>query len=35
MGWTMACCSGRVLAHNMSGRKPDIDVRDLGPARYN
>ena len=35
LGWTMACGSGRVLADIMSGRKPDIDVRDLGPGRYN
>jgi D-amino-acid dehydrogenase len=35
LGWTMACGSGRVLADLVSGRKPDIDVRALGPARYN
>jgi D-amino-acid dehydrogenase len=34
LGWTMACGSGRVLADLISGRKPDIDVRELGPSRY-
>ncbi len=34
LGWTMACGSGRVVADMMSGRKPDIDVSDLGLARY-
>lgn len=33
LGWTMACGSGRVLADIISGRKPDIDVRELGPDR--
>ncbi len=34
LGWTMACGSGRVLADMISGRTPDIDVSELGPARY-
>ncbi|WP_024587548.1 D-amino acid dehydrogenase [Aliihoeflea sp. 2WW] len=34
LGWTMACGSGRVLSDVLSGRPPDIDVSDLGPARY-
>jgi D-amino-acid dehydrogenase len=34
LGWTMACGSGRVLADLISGRKPDIDVTDLGIGRY-
>jgi D-amino-acid dehydrogenase len=34
LGWTMACGSGRVLADMLSGRKPDIDVKDLALTRY-
>ena len=34
LGWTMACGSGRVLADLMSGRKPDIDTRELSVSRY-
>jgi D-amino-acid dehydrogenase len=34
LGWTMACGSGRVLADMLSGRKPDIDTRDLAMTRY-
>ena len=34
LGWTMACGSGRVIADLISGRQPDIDMRDLGPERY-
>ena len=34
LGWTMACGSGRVLADIVSGRTPEIDVSDLGIARY-
>lgn len=34
LGWTMACGSGRVLADMLSGRKPDIDVKDLALSRY-
>jgi D-amino-acid dehydrogenase len=30
----MACGSGRVLADLLSGRKPDIDTRELAMARY-
>jgi D-amino-acid dehydrogenase len=34
LGWTMACGSGRVLADMLSGRKPDIDTRELSMSRY-
>ena len=34
LGWTMACGSGRVLADIVSGKAPEIDVSDLGMARY-
>ncbi|MCX5514424.1 D-amino acid dehydrogenase small subunit [Kaistia algarum] len=34
LGWTMACGSARVVADLISGTKPDIDIRDLGPERY-
>lgn len=34
LGWTMACGSGRVIADLLSGRKPEIDIGDLGQARY-
>ena len=34
LGWTMACGSGRVLADIISGRKPEIDVGELGISRY-
>jgi D-amino-acid dehydrogenase len=34
LGWTMACGSAKSLADIISGRKPDIDMSDLGPARY-
>jgi D-amino-acid dehydrogenase len=34
LGWTMACGSGRVLADLLSGRKPDIDTRELAISRY-
>ncbi len=34
LGWTMACGSGRVLADLVSGRRPDIDVSELGIGRY-
>ena len=34
LGWTMAAGSGRVLADIVSGRAPEIDVSDLGMARY-
>ena len=34
LGWTMACGSGRVMADLISGRKPEIDMENLGPERY-
>ncbi len=34
LGWTMACGSGRVLADVISGRKPEIDISELGASRY-
>jgi D-amino-acid dehydrogenase len=34
LGWTMACGSARIIADIVSGSEPDIDVSDLGPARY-
>ncbi len=34
LGWTMAAGSGRALADMISGQKPDIDMSDLGYARY-
>jgi D-amino-acid dehydrogenase len=34
LGWTMSCGSGRVLADIISGRTPDIDVKDLSISRY-
>ena len=34
LGWTMACGSGRVLADLVSGRRPEIDVSELGIGRY-
>jgi D-amino-acid dehydrogenase len=34
LGWTMACGSGRVLADQLSGRKPDIDTKELSLSRY-
>ncbi|MDZ5448391.1 D-amino acid dehydrogenase [Labrys sp. ZIDIC5] len=34
LGWTMACGSGRVMADIVSGKKPEIDVSDLGLNRY-
>ena len=34
LGWTMACGSGRIIADVVSGRKPDVDISDLGPSRY-
>jgi D-amino-acid dehydrogenase len=30
----MACGSAKSLADVIGGRKPDIDMSDLGPARY-
>jgi D-amino-acid dehydrogenase len=34
LGWTMSCGSGKVLADIVSGRKPDIEVKELGLSRY-
>ncbi len=34
LGWTMACGSGRVLADLLSGKKPDIDTKELSISRY-
>ncbi|WP_374327445.1 D-amino acid dehydrogenase [Azonexus sp.] len=34
LGWTMATGTGRVVADLLSGKTPDIDVDDLGVARY-
>ncbi|MIL09521.1 D-amino acid dehydrogenase [Salmonella enterica subsp. enterica] len=34
LGWTMACGSGRVLADTISGRKPEVDMSELGLSRY-
>lgn len=34
LGWTMACGSGRVLADQLSGRVPEIDVSGLAMTRY-
>jgi D-amino-acid dehydrogenase len=34
LGWTMACGSARVLADQLSGRRPEIDANDLSTARY-
>jgi len=34
LGWTMACGSGRAIADLVSGRKPEIEVGDLGLGRY-
>ena len=35
LGWTMACGSARVLADQLSGKKPDIDASELTLDRYN
>lgn len=34
LGWTMACGSGRAIADLIAGKKPEIDMKDLGPERY-
>ena len=34
LGWTMACGSARVLADQLSGKKPDIDASELTVDRY-
>lgn len=33
-GWSMACGSGRIVAHLVSERKPDIDIEGLTLERY-
>jgi len=34
LGWTMSCGSGRVLADQLLGRRPEIDGVDLAVSRY-
>ncbi|MBT9369764.1 D-amino acid dehydrogenase [Rhizobium sp. CSW-27] len=34
LGWTMSCGSAKVLADIVSGRKADIETRDLAVSRY-
>ncbi|MRX50458.1 FAD-dependent oxidoreductase [Paracoccus sp. S-4012] len=34
LGWTMSCGSARLLADQISGRKPEIDTEGLGVDRY-
>jgi D-amino-acid dehydrogenase len=34
LGWTMAAGTGRIVADLISGRAPEINVDDLGVARY-
>ena len=34
LGWTMSSGSARVIADLVSGRKPEIDAKDLAIARY-
>ncbi|MGY3353591.1 glycine/D-amino acid oxidase-like deaminating enzyme [Bradyrhizobium sp. GM0.4] len=34
LGWTMSCGSSRVIADLVSGRKPEIETKDLGLGRY-
>ena len=34
LGWTMSCGSGRVIADLVSGAAPEIEIADLGLARY-
>ena len=34
LGWTMACGSARILADEISGKSPEIDVSDLALDRY-
>jgi D-amino-acid dehydrogenase len=33
-GWSMACGSGRILAHLIAGRQPEIDLEGLTLDRY-
>lgn len=34
LGWTMACGTARVLADQISGTTPELDVQDLAITRY-
>lgn len=34
LGWTMSCGSARLLSDIVSGKKPDIETKDLAIARY-
>lgn len=34
LGWTMSCGSAKVLADIVSGRKPEIETKDLAASRY-
>jgi D-amino-acid dehydrogenase len=34
LGWTMACGTARVVADQISGRAPELDVKDLAITRY-
>jgi D-amino-acid dehydrogenase len=34
LGWTMACGTARVLADQISGLAPELDVKDLAITRY-
>lgn len=34
LGWTMACGSARVVADQIAGKTPDIDIKDLAISRY-
>jgi D-amino-acid dehydrogenase len=34
LGWTMACGAARVVADQITGRKPEIDADDLSYKRY-
>ena len=34
LGWTMACGSARVLADQISGKRPEIEAADLAISRY-
>ena len=34
LGWTMCAGSGRLIADLVSGRKPEIDAKDLAISRY-
>jgi D-amino-acid dehydrogenase len=34
LGWTMACGTARVLSDQISGKAPELDVKDLAISRY-